>query len=172
MTVARLLAGVCALLFGRQLFWLFVGAVGFALGMDVATRLFAGASTFVVLTAALMIGFAGAVLARAAQELMIAIVGFLAGSYLGAQFLTAVMPYPGRNIWFALVGGGIAGVLLLNALFEWALIVLSSLVGAGFIVEASGVSGQATPLLYAALAIIGIVIQAIAKRRRPPRPRI
>jgi hypothetical protein len=171
MTLARLLAGVCALFFGRQLFWLFVGAVGFALGMDLAARLFAGASTFVVLAAALLIGFAGAVLARAAQELMIGIVGFLAGGYLAAQLLTAVMPYPGRNIWFALIGGGIAGVLLLNALFDWALMVLSSLVGAAFIVEASRVSGQAVPLVYAMLAIIGIIIQANAKRRRPPSPR-
>jgi hypothetical protein len=172
MTLARLLAGVCALLFGRQLFWLFVGAVGFALGIDVATRLFAGSSTFVILTAALLIGVAGAILARATQEFMIGIVGFLVGGYLGAQLLTAVMPYPGRDLWFAVFGGGIAGVLLLNALFDWALIVMSSLVGAAFIVDASGVSGHSTPFLYAALAMIGIVIQAIARRQRRPRPRI
>ncbi len=172
MTLARLVAGVCALLFGRRLFWLFVGAVGFAFGMDLATRLFAGAPTLVVLTAAVLCGLAGAVLARAAQELMIGIVGFAAGGYLGTQLLLAMMPYPGRNVWFALLGGGIVGVVLLNAVFDWALILLSSLVGAAFIIEGSGAGGRATPLTYALLTIIGIVIQATSKQRWPfgPRP--
>ncbi len=172
MTLARLVAGVCALLFGRRLFWLFVGAIGFAFGMDLAARLFAGAPTLVVLTAAVLCGLAGAVLARAAQEVMIGIVGFAVGGYLATQLLIALMPYPGRNIWFALVGGGIAGVVLLNAVFDWAVILLSSLVGAAFIVEGSGAGGRATPLTYAVLAVIGIVVQAASKQRRPfgPRP--
>jgi len=170
MVLARLLAGVCALLLGRQLFWLFVGVVGFAVGMEIGARLFAGSSPSIVLAVSIVAGVAGALLARATEELMIAIVGFVAGSYLGALLLLALMPYPGRNIWFALFGGGIVGAVFVLSVFNWALIVLSALVGAGIILRALDV--QLSPLLYLGLAAIGIVVQAGANRRRPPLPRI
>lgn len=169
MVLARLLAGLCALLLGRQLFWLFVAAVGFAVGMEVGARIFAGSPPLVVLTVSVIAGAAGAVLARAAEELMIAVIGFVAGSYLGTMLLVTLTPYPGRTIWFALFGGGVVGAVLLRAVFNWALIVLSSLVGAGIILR--GLDVQFSPLAYLGLTAIGILVQASASRRWPPPPR-
>ena len=115
------------------------------------------------------LGGGGFLLARTAQELMVGVVGFVAGSYLGTLLLVTVMPYPGRYVWFAVFGGGLVGAFLLLALFGWALIVLSSLVGSGIILQGLDVPGS--PLLYVALTSIGIIVQASAARRWPPRPR-
>jgi len=166
MTAARILAGLCALLLGRRLFWLFVGVVGFVLGMDVAAQVLRGASEPVVVGVALLAGVIGAVLAYVLYEVMVAVAGFAAGSYLGTQLLIVMTPYPGRGIWIAVLVGGVIGVLMLNALFDWALIVLSSLLGASFIVEALHVSTRAQPLAFLVLVTIGIAAQASTHRRR------
>src|SRR5713101_4691010 len=137
MLLAKLLAGVCSLFLGRRLFWLFVGVVGFAAGVEIAAEMFKGTPEIVVLGLALLLGVAGAALAMALEKLMIGVVGFVAGSYLGIAVLTALTPYPGRNIWLAVLVGGFVGAMLLVSLFDWALIVLSSLVGAGLILDAS-----------------------------------
>lgn len=169
MALAKLLAGLCALFLGRRLFWLFVGVVGFAFGAHLAARLFREQPHAVVLIIALTGGVAGAILARWMQELMIGVVGFLTGGYVGVQLLVAAMPYPGRAIWFALFIGGVVGALLAFTLFDWAVIFLSSLVGAGLIVEALGSSARAMPLVFFVLAAVGIGAQA-ATAHRPPRP--
>jgi hypothetical protein len=171
MILGRLIAGICALLLGRRLFWLFVGAMGFVLGMDVAATLFRGMPPFEVLLIALVGGMVGAVLASAIEELMIGIAGFVGGAYVAGQILIALMPYPGRNLWLALLVGGIVGTLLLSALFDWALIVLSSLIGAGFIMQTIPRTGGSTHVGFLVLVVVGIVVQARLKNRENlPRP--
>jgi len=171
MDLGRLIAGVCVLLLGRRLFWLFVAAVGFVLGMDVAASVFAGMAHSTVLLIALAGGLVGGVLALALEELMIGIAGFIAGGYVGAQILVALMPYPGRNIWLAMLVGGIVGTLLLVALFDWALIVLSSLIGAGFILQALPGATGFSQIVFIALVIVGVMVQARLKdRENLPQP--
>jgi hypothetical protein len=170
MTLVKLFAGLCALLLGHRVFWLFVGVVGFVFGAEMATRFFREQPRAVVLMIALTGGLVGAVLAYWMQEFMIGVVGFLAGSYVAVQLLIAAMPYPGRMIWFALFIGGALGALLAFTLFDWALIVLSSLIGAGLIVEALGSGVQAEPFVFVVLTALGIAAQASVKRwpRRSP----
>jgi hypothetical protein len=171
MASLKLLAGLCALFLGRRLFWLFVGVLGFALGAQLATQLFREQPHATILIIALTGGVVGAILAYWMQELMIGIVGFLTGSYVGVQFLVEAVPYPGRMIWYALFLGGVLGVLLAVTLFDWAIIVLSSVVGAGLIVEALAGGLRATPVLFLVLAAVGIGVQANIRRhgRRPRR---
>ena len=165
MILGRLIAGVCVLFLGRRLFWLFVGAVGFVLGMDVAALLLHGMPHAEVLLIALLGGLVGAVLALALEELMVGIAGFVAGAYIAAQILMALIPYPGRNIWLAMLAGGLVGMLLLVALFDWALIVLSSVIGAGFIIQTLPDTGGLIYIVYLALAITGMTVQARLKDR-------
>jgi len=169
MVAAKLLAGLCALLLGRRLFWLFIGIGGFVLGAEIATRLFREQPQFVVLLSAVAGGVIGAVLAQRMQQLMIGVAGFIAGSYIGAELLLAAMPYPGRMIWFALFLGGLSGALLALTIFEWTIIVLSSVVGARLIVDALGPTLPASAFLC--LAVVGVVIQAIIRPRRRRAPR-
>ncbi len=171
MILGRLIAGVCILFLGRRLFWLFVGAVGFVLGLDVAAALFHGMPPAEVLLIALLGGLVGAVLAVALEELMIGVAGFVAGAYLGAQIMTALVPYAGRNIWLAMLAGGIVGTLLLVALFDWALIALSSVIGAGFIIQAVPAANGMISVVFIVLVIIGMMVQARLKdRENLPRP--
>jgi hypothetical protein len=160
----KLLAGLCALFLGRRLFWLFVGLVGFVFGAELAARFFREQPHAVVLIIGLAGGIVGAILAYWVQELMIGVVGFLTGSYVGVQLFVAVMPYPGQIIWFALFIGGVVGALLAFTLFDWAIILLSSLVGASLIVEALGSGVRAAPFVFFVLAALGIGAQATMKR--------
>jgi len=171
MVAAKLLAGLCALLLGRRLFWLFVGIGGFVLGAEIATRLFREQPQSVVLLSAVAGGVIGAVLAQRMQQLMIGVAGFIAGSYAGAQLLLAAMPYPGRMIWFALFIGGFLGTLLAVTIFDWTIILISSLAGAKLIVDALGPALPATPFVLVALAAVGIAIQASIRPRRRRAPR-
>ena len=171
MILARLLAGVCALLLGRRLFWLFVGAAGFVLGMDLAAMLFHDMPRSTVLLIALAGGLVGAVLASALKELMVGIAGFAGGAYLATQLLVVFMPRPGQNIWPAMLVGGILGAICLVGLFDWALIVLSSLVGAGFIVQAFPGRSAMTSVVFLALVVVGVAVQTRFKdRENLPRP--
>jgi len=172
MEAAQLVAGVCALLLGRRLFWLFVGVMGFIVGVELATHVFAGLSQGAILLVAVLAGIAGAVFAVALQELMVGITGFVAGGYLGIALMTMAMPYPGRNLWLAILIGGIVGAVVLVSLFDWALIVVSALVGALLILQAIGMNPQTTPLPYLLLSLVGILVQAsLFQRQRHPRLR-
>ncbi len=166
MAPIMVLAGVCALLLGRRVFWLFVGIAGFAVGAEVASRVFReGEPGTTILLVALAGGAVGAVLAYWMQELMIGVVGAVVGAYIGAELLLIAMPYPGRMIWLGVFGGGLAGVFLAMTLFEWTLIVMSSLVGASLSVRGVDAGVEATPVVVFVLAAVGVIAQASMRRR-------
>ena len=68
------------------------------------------------------------------------------------------MQQPGRP-WISLVIGAILGAILLSLLFNWALILLSSVAGAHLVVHSLGLSAGAASLLSVALVVIGVLIQ-------------
>src|SRR5437764_2897831 len=137
------LIGVVILFFGRRLFWLCVAAVGFAAGIEIAPHLVHQPSPLLAFTFALVLGFIGALLALFLQKVAIAIAGFLAGGKLATAIAAAFFVQHANYSGVVFVVGGIIGAILLLALFDWALIVLSSVVGAYlisgvFVIPASG----------------------------------
>ena len=56
MSIINVLAGIAVLVFGRKLFWLFVGCMGFLAGIDIATRFFSGQPDWMVLVIAIAAG--------------------------------------------------------------------------------------------------------------------
>ena len=107
----------------------------------------------------------GALLAILLQKVAIAIAGFVAGGRiawaLAAAFYVDHMHY--RGITFVI--GGILGALLLLALFDWVLILLSSVEGAHLIASGISLPEKGTWILFIALAVIGIMIQGSMLRR-------
>src|SRR5437868_7542933 len=97
--ILSVLIGAVILLFGRQLLWLCVAAVGFAAGVEVAPHLVHEPSVVLQLSVAIIFGFIGALLAMFLQKIAIAIAGFLAGGKLALALVTAFMVqgahYPG-----------------------------------------------------------------------------
>jgi hypothetical protein len=165
--ILSVLIGAVVLFFGRRLFWLCVAAVGFAAGMEVAPQLIHEPSPVLQLTVALFLGFIGAFLALLLQKVAIAVAGFLAGGKLAmalvAAFITEGARYPGITF----IVGGIIGAILLLSVFNWALIVMSAVVGAYLISHIVVLPPTGGTLLFVGLAAIGIIVQASMLRGRP-----
>ena len=161
--------GVVLLLFGRRLYWVFVAGIGFVTGLALAPDLLPGQPEWLILLAALVAAIVGAIIAIFAQKLTIGLIGFVAGGGVGLQ-LARKMGMVGEGTgWIAYLIAGIVGLVLMLVLFDWALILLSSLAGANLIV--TGVAARAhLPqetwfLALIALALVGVVVQAGLSRR-------
>lgn len=164
--ILSVLIGAVVLFFGRRIFWLCVAAVGFAAGMQVAPHLMHEPTPVLQLSIAIVFGFIGALLALFLQKIAIAVAGFLAGGKLAMALIAAFFAEGARYPGIAFIIGGIIGAILLIALFDWALIVMSSVVGAYLIGQTIVLPQAGTTILFVALVVIGIVVQAAAFRRR------
>src|SRR5437763_3370414 len=157
--IIGVIVGAAILLFGRKLFWLFVAALGFAVGVELAAYFMSDPPAWMTLLVALGLGVLGALLAILLQKFAIAVAGFIAGgraaSALLAAFLVDYSHY--RGITFVI--GGILGALLLLALFDWVLILLSSVEGAHLIGNGIVLPPSGGVILFCALVVIGVVVQ-------------
>ncbi|PYJ93875.1 MAG: hypothetical protein DME54_08965 [Verrucomicrobia bacterium] len=159
------LIGVVVLLFGRKLFWLCVAAAGFVAGAEIAPHLVHEPSPLLQLTVALVLGLIGALLAFLLQKIAIAVVGFLAGGKLAGAIAAAFFVHYAQHSTIIFVIGGIVGAILMLVLFDWALIVVSSLIGAHLIQSAIVLPPSGSTILFLGLAVIGILVQAASLRR-------
>jgi hypothetical protein len=168
-SIIQSILGLVLLIAGRKLYWLFVGIVGFMLGINLATLLFAGESELARLAIALIVGVIGAVLAQFVQRLAVGLAGFISGGYILVsvfEFLGGVISVPGMPAYWVLFGiGGLIGAVLVAVLFDWALIVLSSLAGAGLVVQILAQQGWVQVFVYIVLIILGIVLQGMGLRK-------
>jgi hypothetical protein len=163
--IGSAIIGAILLLFGRKLFWLCVAAVGFAAGVEIAPRLFHEPTTLMALTIALVLGFIGALLALFLQKLAIGVAGFLAGGKLALALVAAFLVQWTNYSVVTFVVGGIIGAVLLLSLFDWALIFLSSLVGAYLILSAVTLTPVGSAVLFVILTGIGVFVQGAAMQR-------
>jgi hypothetical protein len=149
--------GLAVLLFGRRLFWLFVGAAGFAVGLHLAPKVVDGPEWLVVV-AALVLGIGGAVLAVVFQWLAVGLGGFAAGVYGGLAAAAALGlqgPWPSALAFAA----GVVVAALVLWLWDPVLILLSALVGAALLAPLAPVSAGVRPWIFLGLAVAGIVFQ-------------
>ena len=165
--IFSILLGVVVLFFGRKLFWLCVAAIGFAAGVELAPHLVQDPSALLSLTIALLLGIIGALLALFLQKIAIAVLGFLAGGKLAGAIAAAFFVHYAQHSTIIFVIGGVIGAILLLVLFDWALIVVSSLIGAHLIVYQSTIAlpQSGSIILFIGLAVVGILVQAASLRR-------
>jgi hypothetical protein len=165
-----LLVGAAILLLGRKLFWLFVAAIGFALGAEIAPQIMHRPPALLALVMAVGLGVLGALVAVLLQKFAIAVSGFLAGGWF-AIGLSAFFAGHVRNVELVFFVGGILGAILLLVLFDWALILFSSLAGARLIATAILLSQTSRTILFILLVVTGIVVQTsmLSKARRSAR---
>ena len=161
------LTGCILLLLGRKLFWLFVALVGMVSGIEAAEQYFGPQPFWVFLLIGLLAAVVGALLAIFFQKIAIALAGLLVGSTITAQ-LSVMMGWP--MVPLVNMVGAVIGAIVLFWLFDWGLIVLSSVVGAGLIVQALNEPPQVGVLLYLGLAIIGIAIQTVIMKHKGTGP--
>src|ERR1700730_12180970 len=163
--ILSVLIGAVILVFGRKLFWLCVAAVGFAAGVEFAPQVVHEPSALVMLAFAIVLGLIGAVLALFLQKIAIAIAGFLAGGKLALAMAAAFFTQPADYYWIIFLVGGVVGALLLLVLFDWALIALSSVVGAYMVLSAISLPPSGTSILFIALVAVGVIVQVTSMRR-------
>lgn len=174
LSIAPLVVGAVILLFGRRLFWLFVGTVGFVAGFIFLEYIPLEMPTWISLLAGLVLGVLGAVLCIFIQKIMIAIAGFLVGAYISLELL-----YPAGGmialIDFVWIGGAaLFCLLLVLLLFDWAIIILSALAGATIISQSLGTLGAPQSvqfLLIGMLAVAGIAVQSLSFSRKKSKNR-
>ena len=169
--VLPLLAGLIVLLFGRRLFWLFVGVAGFVGGYYLAkNNLNVHPETTLVIVAT-VVGVIFAVLSIFLQKLAIALAGFFSGGYLAMNLIySANLQFP---MLAAFAIGGIIGAILVWLIFDWALILLSSLTGSLIItqqLQAYRLSDIVTLAMFVVLFLVGISVQAAQLKKPTPPP--
>ena len=154
-----LLVGAAILLLGRKLFWLFVAAVGFAYGAELAPQIIHHPTPVVILVIALVLGLLGALFAVILQAFAVGASGFLTGGWLAIRIYEYFVGHV-RNVEILYLIGGILGAILFLALFDWVLIIFSSLLGAHLILPAVRLAQTSRTVLFILLIVIGIIVQS------------
>ena len=157
MLLVKILIGVALIFLGRKLFWLMVGGVGFLAGSYLSTLIMPNASEWTALIFALVVGGLGILLAKLVQKVGISIAGFVFGGLALSGILSSFLPdLPG---WVFFIIGGILGIILTFAVFEWSLILISSFTGAWIITGALSLESMLNLILFIGLLLVGIVTQ-------------
>ena len=161
----NLILGGLLLVAGKRLFWLVVGVIGFVAGMTFANNYFPGESDLAVLIISLMAGALGVVLAFFVKRLMIGIAGFVVGVMLTNYLLGYIDAGLGIPNWILLLGGGIIGLVLVSLVFDWALVLLSSVVGAYLLTEYLPIPPELVLIAFGGITVAGVIIQSSIFRR-------
>jgi hypothetical protein len=165
------LIGTVVLFFGRKLFWLCVAAIGFAAGVTLASHIVNEPTALVQLTFAILLGFIGALLALFVQKLAIGLAGFIAGGRFAVGLVATFVAQYASHFWLIFIIGGLIGTVLLLMFFDWALIFVSSLIGAHLITGAVSLPPTGGILLFSALVLFGVLVQAASMRKKSLAPR-
>ena len=169
LSIINLLFGTVLLVAGRKLFWLFIGIIGFIAGVQLAARIWDGPDWTAIIIG-IIVGIIFALLAVFIEALAIGIGGFLVGGFILTSITNPLGLNEGLLFWITYAIGGMIGLLLVMFLFDWALIILSSLAGASLIVQSlfsqSGMSGIAFVVLF----VVGLVIQGLTLQREEHPP--
>ncbi len=162
--------GLAMLFMGRKLFWVYIGLLGFLLGLEATRQYLAVESQWLPLLIGVAVGAVSAVLAILLQYTAVGIAGFVGGAYLAMVSLGLASggeagPLPLLAVLFC---GGLGAVLFL-VLFDPALVVLSAFTGASLLVQLLPIEPAVTGVIFLALWVVGMVFQfmVLARSERP-----
>ncbi|MCD6585944.1 MAG: DUF4203 domain-containing protein [Desulfobacteraceae bacterium] len=157
MLIFNIIIGLILLLFGRKLFWLFIAFSGFMVGFGFSEMLIPLSQQWVQLVIAIGIGIVCALVGILVQRIAFVLAGCLAGLYLvliGSQFVG----YNDVSAVLYIFGGAIGGVAA-YVFIDWAIIILSAMVGAGLVASVLGLSPTISIIAFMLMSIIGALIQ-------------
>jgi hypothetical protein len=157
--VAQILAGLALLFFGRKLFWLFVGVIGFLAGMEFGAEIVKAQPQGIILLIAIGAGLLAAILAIFLQRLVVAIAGGIAGGLIAMRIAVMLGASTESLQWIVFLAGALLAAILVSAVFDWALIGLSALIGASLVSEALPFDHGAKLIGVAVLFVLGLLVQ-------------
>ena len=162
--------GLLLVFVGRRLFWVFVGAIGFFAGMQVAAALAPAQQQWIILVIGIVLGIVGAVLAMLLQRVAVAVAGWFAGGFLASRLALALGWSDQAALVIAFFIGAICVAIIFSLLFDWALIGLTTLTGALMFCDALRLAPSAEWTIAAVLAAAGVLVQARALIKPPEQP--
>lgn len=165
MNLVYIAFGVGMLAFGRKLFWLFTGGIGFMIGYTYTPRILPNQSDSVILTIAVVMGLIGILLAFLIKSAAISIAGFAAGAYIVYTLLPMVNLDLGNLYWLVVGVGGVLGAILAGTAFDWALILLTSACGAVLVSQTLELTYPLSIVVVVVLFLIGLIVQGNAKTK-------
>ena len=113
----------------------------------------------------IFIGLILLALGRKLFWLFVGCIGFIAGGYISI-IVSALMSFNAEQLlWLFFIIGGIIGAVLMFLIFDWTLILISSLSGASLIVQTTELGHDMEMLVFTVLVIIGMIIQTILMRQ-------
>ncbi len=157
--ILNLLVGAVLLTAGRQFFWLFIGCIGFAAGLQYAPGLWDITSPLLLILLSIVTGIVGALIAVVFQKIAIGLAGFAGGGFMAVNLLRFLNLESDTLLWLSYIVGGIIGAILLFMVFEWALIIVSAFAGAMVIIQTVDLNPRITPWALISLFVFGIIIQ-------------
>ncbi|MFH1208465.1 MAG: DUF4203 domain-containing protein [Candidatus Omnitrophota bacterium] len=162
-------AALMLLFFGRKLFWLFVGIAGFLYGSGIVAQYFPSPSGLASIVVGTVCGTVCALIAPYFQRVLVAVAGFIAGSYAALWLFGWWTPSELSGTGIVFLAGGVLGFLLAWWLLDAALTVLSALLGAVLLVQAIPFFQGAGPVacLAAFAAGLAVQIQSYQSAKRP-----
>lgn len=156
-----IITGLISLLFGRKLFWLYVGLAGFLLGLLIGPEFLGDLEPTLQPFIILLIGIVFAFLSIITSKIMIAISGAI---WIGALAYGLIQPItPGWLTLLLTFFGAMIGLLVAWFIFDWGLMIFSSIAGASLI--SSGLIvliPEASPagfLTFLPLFALGLIFQ-------------
>jgi hypothetical protein len=159
MEIAQAIIGVALLGFGRKGLPLFLTAFGALAGMTVAHSYFPAPSSGMMIAAIIVGGLLGALTAFFIQKVAVFLAGVLGGGYVGYLLALQMGWIQNGFPWIPVVACAVVGLFFAHFILKWALIVLSSVVGAFLLVSLLHLSPSASALLTVGVAAAGIWFQ-------------
>jgi hypothetical protein len=156
----QILVGLALVFLGRKLFWLFVGVVGFLAGMRFGAELVTGQSEIVKIAIAIGVGLLAALLAIVLQRVAVALAGGLAGGMLAMRVAVMLGANADSIGWVFFVVGAVLAAILVSVVFDWALIILSALIGAGIVSDVLPFDRTVQFISMIGLFILGTIVQS------------
>jgi hypothetical protein len=151
--------GIAVLAFGKHLAIL-GAAVGALLGVALL-RLFPGSSgpllTLGIPISLAVIGFIGAGFAKGIVDIVLLVMGALAGAAIVMGFLDLFGIDNGLLDWLLALVGGVIGLIMVRRFKEWALIILAGLIGGLLITRGLSIW---LPFLQGALGTLLVILLA------------
>ncbi len=158
-----LAAGVVLLFFGRKLYWLAMGGLGFFFGQHLAEQQLNVAAEM-QLGLAVLAGIVGIVLAVVVKKIAVTIGGFAIGAILAYHVAQPWAADLDTGIWWVTLLGAVLGICFAAFLLEAALTVVSSAVGAILVVSVLPLEADHQIWAVGGLAALGILVQSRGKK--------
>lgn len=165
---AQIAAGLLLLLFGRRLFWIFVGAIGFFAGAQFGAQFFPDVDDLARLAIAAAGGIVGVFLAVFLQRLAVIVAGGLALGLLAVRIAPLIGLHTEAGVTVAFFAAALLGAVVVNVFFNPALIVISAVAGAVMISEALPLDAAIAPIFILPLTVLGVWVQARGTRSPAP----